>query len=225
MSEKLRIEAIIWLFEKDWEHHVTLTFSRDFPGGKKHSGELATKELELFARKLKNRVYGKKSKKKVEKLPIMEYTSAGRPHFHILFAKNEKMSESQFKELILDFWEQSPYTKVGHLRNGKNPDWFQNIDGETAYVLLDYLTKTLNDYSKQPDPKKAYEERIKIIIEKIRQKTESANSEYNQSLVSSNDGLDDENEKFSSATLNSNIDFINFNYLYPFDKNQTVVKR
>ena len=66
----------------------------------------------------------RKVKRKIEMLPVMEFTKSSRPHYHILMKSIDKLSKRKLKHLILNLWDESRYTQVRHLRNDKNPDWF-----------------------------------------------------------------------------------------------------
>jgi len=153
--DKYREETLDWLdyYDCEWENIATLTFTSGFDFKKDTGVSIASRKFEKFAKKLKNKILGKKSNKIYEMLPIMELTKDERPHFHVLLSPQGRYTTEEFKLLILELWDEVMFTSIHHLRNGKNPEWFKSIRTGTQKNTIKYILKTLetSEYSKMSE--------------------------------------------------------------------------
>ena len=136
-KSNLKDAAHNWLYSDDLRYFVTLTFKDDINELK------ARKELDLFCLRFNRLIFGRRSKRKIKIISILEFTADGNPHFHILFNQINNLNDNQVKDYILECWGKSFYIETKHLLGQSNSGWFHVIEKNTQDEVLSYCLKKI----------------------------------------------------------------------------------
>lgn len=117
----------------DWRYLVTLTFRTPV------TEQAADAMLDSFLKRLRNRVYGKKSKKKLNVVPFLEKNDYDGLHVHLLVEDASKRSQREEARLLhktVQYVWETTEGPVGRI-NVSCPDgasWFKDIDNTDGAV-------------------------------------------------------------------------------------------
>lgn len=151
MFNKIKSKEVManWVNQSGkWSYFITLTFKDDL-------SELRAKYIFTgLCKKVNQKIFGKRSKRRLPMFPVFEFTKGGRVHFHFLLGKHPNISSFAIRKLILDTWNELPNTEIYHLIDEKK--WFQQITPTTEKKLIKYCLKS------------AYKDLDCVLVEHIR---------------------------------------------------------
>lgn len=136
-SSETKTQTVNWLYSNDWKYFITLTFDKDI------SENMALKQLRLFWIRLNRKIFGKRSKREIPNISVVEMTKNGRPHFHVVLKNVDGLSTEEVKKLFAETWKKSIYTS--NFYHNRNDEWFKKIKAGSQKNVIEYILKTSFD--------------------------------------------------------------------------------
>ena len=145
-----------WLDRDDWTDWYKLTLTmrqvRKLPNGtfEKLDETKASRNLRYFLARLNKTYYGnayrrkfaKTNGKRIAVIPVLEYDSKNRIHFHLYIRKPDHVTGSRFRQSIVPTWMKTPWG-LWIFDISENPDsgWLKYITKQTIEHINDVSDK------------------------------------------------------------------------------------